>query len=85
MALSRPDMDPPIKQKDVSDEYRDGWDRIFGKRRCPDCGMRGCYEVEDGEMYCQTPGCPHAARRKAEDKKASEDNARIMAPLKGKK
>jgi len=33
MALTRPDMDAPIRQKDVSDEYRSGWDRVFGKKK----------------------------------------------------
>jgi hypothetical protein len=44
--------------------------------RCPQCGFRGWYEGEEGDLYCQEPGCPHAARVRAQD---AEDSAKQRA------
>ena len=46
-----------IRSRPATDEYREGWDRVFGKD-CPECGM----ERREGERhFCVFPLNPHDA------------------------
>jgi len=47
----------------TSEAYRDGWERIFGRKTCPHCGrsiQRGQTTTEDGRAHsgCEARACP---------------------------
>lgn len=46
---------------------------------CPRCGFRGWYEIEDGEIFCEEPGCPHAVKSRAAADRHAEDTRRFLA------
>lgn len=51
-----------IRTKPPSDEYRDGWDRVFGepRERKP---VREVCDWHRNEGYDRDPDCPGCARR----------------------